>query len=237
MTWLKLITLASSCVLLLVMPAAGEMAHIVPRVLVIGDSISLGEGAGGAGPDCPLTAETARPEETYAARISRGLGADLTRLAISGRGLVHNYDGFNAPVMQEWLAQNNYKRLPGAQSAPDLVLINLGTNDFHHNDPEPAFSEAYATLLTTLRARYPKALIYGLFGPMLDGADAEQADEAVHNAIRTQAATGDKRVYYVRFRTDTADAAMLGCSWHPSSKAHAQMALVLMVRLLLDRME
>ena len=209
----------------------------VPRVLVIGDSISLGEGAGQVGPDCPLTPETSRPGETYAAIVARAAGGELASLAISGRGLVRNYDDFPSLTMQQWLGENDFGRLPVADLAPDLILINLGTNDFHDNDPEPAFSAAYGNLLQTLRSRNPESLVYRLFGPMLDGAEALRADSAVRSAIKAQAAKGDSRVHYVRLPTDPHDPEMIGCNWHPSLKAHEAMAQRLLVRILLDTLE
>ena len=46
----------------------------------------------------------------------------------------------------------------------DVVVLNLGTNDFIFNNPtEAEFRGAYLDLLRTVRSKYPSALVFGAF--------------------------------------------------------------------------
>src|SRR5687767_14588279 len=59
----------------------------------------------------------------------------------------------------------------GFAYTPDVVVINLGTNDFSVGDPGQPFVDAYLGLVADVRARYPEAWILVAESPMIDGAD------------------------------------------------------------------
>ena len=101
---------------------------------------------------------------------------------------------------------------------PDLVCINLGTNDLSTpNYDIKLFTEAYRKFLKNVRGHYPNAKIVLLLGSMLNGKEMELAHNIL-DQIRDEAhKNGDKEVY--RFGD-----LYYGASWHPSIWQHEKMA-------------
>ncbi|MCA9695694.1 MAG: hypothetical protein KC636_39320, partial [Myxococcales bacterium] len=113
---------------------AGELLPPPPvtrRIEVIGDSISCGYGNEGEAP-CSFSAATENHYNTYGAFAARAVGAELSTIAWSGKGVVYNYGDDTFEPLPEL-----YDRLLATDAAPwgfdwqpDVVVINLGTNDF-----------------------------------------------------------------------------------------------------------
>ena len=196
----------------------------ISRILVIGDSISLGQGAGGKGPDCPLSDETNREDLAYPALLAKKTNAELIVLAHAGRGLVRNYNDMPGQSIQDWLGPPDYRRLPGPDAAPDLVLVHVGTNDFHHYDPGPEFELAYTALIRHLLITYPKAQIVALIGPMLDDQDRGQAAEHIQAALASARENSQQRIDFILFDPKDQPNVGIGCQWHPSAKMQQAMA-------------
>lgn len=196
----------------------------ITSILVIGNSISLGQGAGGKGPDCPLSDETNREDLAYPALLAKETDADLIVLAQGGRGLVRNYNDMPGDTIQEWLGPPAYRRLPAPNSAPDLVLIHVGTNDFHHNDPGLEFERAYTALVQHLLTTYPKAHIVALIGPMLDDHDRNLAAARIQSALVAVPENSKQRVDFILFDPKDETNAGIGCQWHPSARMQQAMA-------------
>jgi lysophospholipase L1-like esterase len=174
-----------------------EGATVVPwpdpesrRILFIGDSITCGYGIEASGADQPF-----RPEEEnfclgYAALAARALRADYEVVARSGIGLYRNYGG---PV------EGNADNLPAlfdrvffrhaapvwdhAAFSPDVICLNLGTNDFSgKNHDENAFEAAGTRFVNRLLALHPRARILLLSGPMQNGEALRLRLAAVRDA-------------------------------------------------------
>jgi lysophospholipase L1-like esterase len=196
------------------------------HVEVVGDSISCGYGNEGTQPSCHFSPETENHYLTYGALLARHFGAQLSTIAWSGRGVVKNYDGEPGDPMPEL-----YKRiLPerpevtnGLRPPSDLVVLNLGTNDFNTepDPPEVTFVTAYVELLSEVRRQSPSAQILTTIGPMLLGADLERAERAIRQAVKLRVQAGDTRVTYHKLATVNDEP---GCDWHPSLKTHERMA-------------
>jgi lysophospholipase L1-like esterase len=120
---------------------------------------------------------------------------------------------------------------------PDVVVINLGTNDFNHGDPgQPAFTRPYAALVKKVRALYPRAAIVCALGPMLTDSYPQGAHALTHarayisQVVAERQADGDKGVTFLEFPTqDFANG--LGCDYHPSLKTHRLMGAQLAAAL------
>ena len=200
------------------------------QILVIGDSISAGYGIEGKSRDCRFSAATENQYLTYAAVAARGFGAEVTTLAVSGRGLVVNHDGTAKGTLPDLMARaipteaasaaavGKEKR---AEDDPSLIIVHLGTNDFGGGKRPPGFDRDYAALLERLRQTHPSAFLYAAFGPMLAAADFEAADKAIAAAVAARRQAGDTAVRYLRFAPGKGG---LGCDWHPNAKAHRRMA-------------
>ena len=99
---------------------------------------------------------------------------------------------------------------------PDVVCVNLGTNDVSTQPYDTGLLEqGYRNFLKTLRGYYPKAKIVLLSGCMLKGKPLEDVQTALNRVAREANEAGDSQVY--RFDLTPADGSLgYGASWHPS---------------------
>src|SRR5262245_24436105 len=108
--------------------AEGELLPPSPvslRIEIIGDSVSAGYGNEGVLP-CGFSADTENHYLTYGAIAARALGAELSTVAWSGKGVVYNYDtDVNEPMPDLYgrtLPQDPASTYDFAIQ-PDVVLI------------------------------------------------------------------------------------------------------------------
>ena len=144
------------------------------QILFLGDSITAGFGVAGDTRDCPNKPTLHAPAQSYAMLAADGLNADYQLIAISGRGVVHNWDANPAPVMPAQidfaLPDNTASSWDHAQFAPDVVVTLLGTNDWSVIDPgQDKFRTGYRDMLAKLRERFDGAHIVTVSGPLLGG--------------------------------------------------------------------
>jgi hypothetical protein len=108
-----------------------------------------------------------------------------------------------------------------ASYLPDIVVINLGTNDFANGDPGEAFTETYIDFIERLENLYPGVEIFCTAGGMTNGIFLTRVQAAV-NARHT---AGDMRVHYVEFPPLQESGA--GCDYHPNVATNTAMANIL----------
>jgi hypothetical protein len=205
------------------------------RIEIIGDSISCGYGNEGADMSCPFTPDTENHYLTYGAIAARTVGAELSTIAWSGKGVVCNY-GDDPTSCVDPMPLYFDRTLPDRADSvwdfsrfqPQAVVINLGTNDFSTTvDPaEQEFVDAYVTLLERVRAAYPEALILCTVGPLLGGADLTTAQAYIASAVQQRTEAGDASVQTFDLAPQN-PADGLGCDYHPSLRTHEIMADVL----------
>jgi lysophospholipase L1-like esterase len=214
--------------------AGGELLAppaVTRRLEVVGDSITCGYGVDGPDMNCGFSPATENHYLTYGALAARALGAELSTVAWSGKGVVCNY-GDDAASCVDPLPTFYDRTLPGRADStweftrfqPDAVVVNLGTNDFSTvMDPDQATFEAgYRALLTRLRAAYPNAHILCTNGPMLSGTDLATLRGYLTNVVT---ALADPKVSTFEIPPqDGTDG--YGCDWHPSAARHQKVALV-----------
>ncbi len=144
------------------------------KILFIGDSITAGFGVRGNTKDCQYSPASNAPRKSYAWLAADSLKAEPHLVAISGRGVVYNYDNNPNPVMP---AQIDYA-VPDTESRWDhdkfkaaVVVVTLGTNDWSTVDAgQDKFNAGYFDLVNDIRTRYPKSHIVMASGPLLGGA-------------------------------------------------------------------
>lgn len=206
-----------------------------PRVLIIGDSISAGYGNVGDGPFCGFTPATEDGLQTYGNFIAQRFGGDALITAFSGKGVYRNRD-----TSDPWVMPRLYDRLDALDetsyagfSPLDLVLVNLGTNDFAFSNPEERpFIDAYAAFVQELRERFPSAPIVLVSGPMLTDAwpsglyQRSTLRRHLEAVIAERALAGDRNVHFVEVEP-TLPEEPFGCDYHPHVTTHARMADVL----------
>ncbi|MGC4063985.1 MAG: SGNH/GDSL hydrolase family protein [Polyangiaceae bacterium] len=201
---------------------------------VIGDSISCGYGNEGETSGCPFSADTENHYLSYGALLARHFDAELSTVAWSGKGVARNYDGEIAfPRMPEIYNRS----IPtdttvgwGFEPKPNLVVINLGTNDYS-SDKDPTdseFTSAYVGLLENIRSHYADAYILCTIGPMLSGTDLTTARKNIAAAVETRHTAGDPKVEAYELTTGNPSP---GCSYHPDLTTHQAMATELATKI------
>ncbi|OBT90718.1 hypothetical protein VE02_00630 [Pseudogymnoascus sp. 03VT05] len=213
-------------------------ADVAPtrRIEIIGDSISVGYGLDGTNP-CTNTAAVENNPKTYGALAAEQLGADYSVVAWSGKGLTRNI-GSDDPIIMPMIytrygandADNSYT-FP-AESAPDAIVINLGTNDFNYlgtRDPinATAFTAGMVGFVKSIQTHYPGANYFLMTSPMLsDGyptaADAQHT--TLTNAVKAAITQLGGKVQLVDWPTQGSD---VGCDYHPNAATHAAEAPIL----------
>jgi len=173
---------------------------------------------------CPFSPATENEYLAYGAVAARTLGAWHTAVCYSGKGAYRNNGGGLSEPMPQI-----YERTMGdlaqplwdfTREIPDVVVINLGTNDFSTGDPGQPYVDAMVELVRRVRGRYPQAFVVLALGSMLAGSELTQA-RAHLAAVRTTVA--DPRVSFLEFDVQQlADG--IGCDYHPSVRTHAKMA-------------
>ncbi|PKS13376.1 hypothetical protein jhhlp_000147 [Lomentospora prolificans] len=210
------------------------------QIEVIGDSISVGYGLDGTNP-CTNTAAVENNPKTYGVLAAEALDADYSIVAWSGRGLTRNYADpslDNTPLMPELYTR--YGANDPADSYtfpeewnPDVVVINLGTNDWSYlgaRDPiDPAvFTEAMVEFVQTVQGHYPDATYFLLSSPMLndDYPSAEDAQHSTHAKALQNAISeiGGDNIHFLDWPAQGAD---VGCDYHPNAATNAAQADVL----------
>ena len=195
------------------------------RILVIGDSIASGFGVEGKDQTCPYSYDTHNADLAYPAILARTFGADLQTVAVDGHGLIRNYSGDDATMRT--LA---WQTLPDDDTAwppkswkPQVVVVNLGTNDFDAGDPGDEFDAAYISLLRKIRFAWPDAEVYGAIGGLLSGGTYKSAKFSIFGAVETVRDSGDKKTHFVEF-TPPSKGRRYGCAWHPGTDAQTFIA-------------
>jgi hypothetical protein len=107
---------------------------------------------------------------------------------------------------------------------PQLVCINLGTNDLSTNNYDvKRLKAAYKQFLKQVRSHNPKAKIVYLCGSMLNGKELEIAKNTLNEVVDEAHKAGDNQVFRFDFTPQTGDIGY-GASWHPSKWQHEKMA-------------
>jgi lysophospholipase L1-like esterase len=202
------------------------------KIEMIGDSITCGYGDLGASKDCGYAPETSNESVAWGALAAKELGAMHTSIANSGRAVFKNRepsdrDELMSTVWLRTLPDDATSTWDFTRYVPDVVVINLGTNDFAHGDPGPDFVPAYAALVKSVRGKYAAAKIVCAVGPMLAPALHTVLARYVQSAI---ALVSDPKVTFLDLppQNRTTD---LGCNYHPNQASQARMAAALVLHL------
>lgn len=213
------------------------------KIEFIGNSMTSGYGNESSS-DPALSGFTALNENNYrawGAITARNIDAQYHCTSYSGRGLVRNYDGSTSGVLPQiydrTFADEANSTWDHTSYVPDVVVINLGTNDFSAETSQAAwavnqteFSQAYKAFITTLRGHYPNAAIIATVGVMISddypmrGQHWTRIQDYVSTMVEEVNANGDNNVFYFQMEPQTAP---YGEDWHPTAATHETMATTL----------
>ena len=190
------------------------------RIEFIGNSITCGYGVEGESASSPFLPETENATLSYAALVSRALNADYMLVAYSGKGVVRNYGDANKtssdpmPSLYDRTCYFDSTQIWDFTSwIPQVVVINLGTNDFT-TQPHPdksVFQEAYLQLIDRVQSQYPGVTIFCICGPMVGEPCTSDIEEVVN-----QCQQNNEAVYYIGISTNLLTMADRGSDWHPN---------------------
>jgi lysophospholipase L1-like esterase len=193
------------------------------RFTFIGDSITEGVGARCIVDSDGVEAPAGTPEGSdctdatidYAWRTAGEFGAQLEQVGFGEQGVTTAGAG-NVPPAPQTVALN-FSGSPATPFAAEVVVINLGTNDFLANASTEAIRKAYLELLGAVRARYPDArvLALGIFGA--GGTDTGSVNDAIRDAVF---AFGDLRTVFVSTRGWLSPVTDFTDSIHPNDNGH-----------------
>lgn len=230
------------------------------KIEFIGDSITSGEGAIGAKQEEDWISMWFSSVDNYAAMTAAALNAEYRIISQSGWGVLTSWDNnphcnipdYYSKICGVLTGERNAALGAGQENdfsawQPDVVVINLGTNDGGaFNNPEwkdevteethkqrmnadgtlhpedvRAFEAAVIGFLSKLRKYNQNAQLvwtYGMLGNLME--------PAIREALETYIAqTGDGKVSYVSL-PDTTEATV-GARWHPGKLSHEAAARAL----------
>jgi lysophospholipase L1-like esterase len=201
----------------------------------IGDSHTVGYG------DTSLTRQCT-PEEVwlktdtsqaFGPLIAKHYNADYRINAISGRGLVRNYNGFKAdslPQSYSFMLFDKKEPAPDTGWRPQVVVIALGTNDFStglnpgekwksREELHADYEKTYVGFVQDLRTKYPEAFFI-LGAPEVANGELQRE---VHNVIDQLKAAHETRLAFAAF--DQLE--LTACDGHPSLADHKRVAQII----------
>jgi lysophospholipase L1-like esterase len=188
----------------------------------IGDSITCGYGDLGTLADTECYS-TESHWDTYESVIARTLGAEVSTIAASGRGVVRNYGGDSIgtmPMVYGRTLSNYANPAWDFHIQPQAVIINLGTNDIATGDPGSTFSDTYLAFLQTIRTNYPDAYIFCILAPLLNSGQVATIGAYIQEAVNTM---NDPKVeYFNHIPPQTTD--KQACQYHPNKQENQMMA-------------
>lgn len=146
------------------------------NILFFGNSITCGYGneLSIENPsNAHFTAKNENHYQSYAAITARNLNVLHTAIAFSGIGIYRNFDRDTVKTMH-W-CYNKIHPLPGENEEwsfkdnPELIIVNLGTNDFFGTiPPKDKFVSQYVKLLQKINDKYDEVPFLLCLGPMLN---------------------------------------------------------------------
>lgn len=193
----------------------------------IGNSITCGYGNEGANGE-RFGPTTENHYLTYAGYTSRNFNARHLAVCKSGIGIYRNYGG---PVEGNSDNMTNYYQriflydaapLYNFAQKPDLVCIDLGTNDFSTSQGDSArYVSKYFELIRTIQQKYNSMDILCLIGPMMGGNDLIRVKRYLTFVADSASKYNKGKVSFFELSAQTGNLG-IGIDWHPTVAQHLQ---------------
>lgn len=210
------------------------------RIEFIGNSITCGYG-NESSQNPPKSGFSSINQNNYmawGAITARNLNAQYSCIAYSGRGLYQNNTGSKTgtlPLIYDHvIADESSVIWDNTRFIPDILVINLGTNDFAAEASSSLFTvdstefvNTYIAFIEKLRGYYPDAVIICALGVMMNdyypaGKKHWTRIQSYTTAVVTHFNNiGDELIHYFKMNPQLAP---YGEDWHPTIKTHKHMA-------------
>ena len=184
------------------------------KIEFIGNSITCGYGNEGLNKNDHFDYATENHYYSYASITARNLEAQHWVVARSGIGAYRNYGeaktgspGSCMPMQYEYTGyawNPDFRNQPTflgekwdfSRYQPDVICINLGTNDTSTNNYDlDLLKQGYQKLLKQVRDHNPKAKIVFLTGSMLYNKELQEVKQLLDEVTAEAQKSGDKEVY------------------------------------------
>ena len=201
-------------------PITNQRTHLIEY---IGNSITCGYGNEGivGGTFGPTTENHYL---TYAAFNSRNFNARHLAVCRSGIGVYRNYGDIVSGSTD--CMTNDYNRIflydskpiYNFQLKPDLICVDLGTNDFSTNNGDSArYVKKYFSFIDTLQLRNNKTDILLLLGPMLTNPDLSKIRKYLKFVVDSANKKNNGKLYFFEMSQQTGN---YGIDYHPVVSQH-----------------
>ena len=213
----------------------GGSLHAVPApkrlIEVIGDSYTCGYGTESNKATDPFKLETENCDKAYACLLARYFSADYVLAAHSGRGMVRNWNDSvqisKGNMSQRYLQLfDQHGTIPYDFKAyrPQLVLINLGTNDYS-TTVTPSVEQyvgAYVRLIELVRKQYGPVPVICI-RPHSAGAYLSASFKVLQQRL-----SAHKDVHFAEFMPGIITVEKdLGASYHPNYSGQQKLCMTL----------
>ena len=188
----------------------------------IGDSYTCGYGNEGKSREEHFRYETENNYLTYGSLAAHAIDAEYVGICRSGIGMWQGYGGdtaFTMPKLYDQVIINgttpwNFKRFQ-----PQIVVIDLGGNDFSAPLDSTAFVNTYIEFLRRIRKYYRSSEIVCIAGPDIPGEGFDKWRSYIHSVVN-QFEKSDTKINYFEFSPFEPN----GSDWHPNVAEHKRMA-------------
>ena len=201
----------------------------------VGDSITCGYGVDDEDENHHFKTATEDVTKAYAYRTAKALGADYSMVSYSGYGIISGYTGDGVRNANE-LVPPHYEKLAFTYGSfggkkpheldwdftvrqPDLIVINLGTNDdsfcLEDEEKRAEYCEKYVDFLKVIRKNNPGAKIVCALGIMTDRLCPYVEKVAAEYTKQT----GDENISTFRFTVQLPEDG-LAADYHPTALTH-----------------
>ncbi len=209
------------------------------KIEFIGDSITCGYGVDDEDRNHGFSTLTEDATKAYGYKTAEILGADYSLVSYSGHGIISAYTG-DGNINESGLVPKIYTQVgkmwdtsntPNVNElewdfdsfVPDIVVINLGTNDnsYVKGDADKArdYSDEYIEFLKLVREKNPGAHIVCTLGVM--GADLYPAIETAVSEYTAE--TGDTNISSVKLGQIQGHEGY-SANWHPTEATQTRVA-------------
>lgn len=194
------------------------------QIEFIGDSHTVGYGNLSPTKTCSNQEVWERTDnsQTFGARTANHYHAEYQINAISGRGIVRNYNGFvgdTLPVAYPYVLFDKKQEYNDPTWKPQIIVIALGTNDFStalnagetwktRDELHTDYEKTYVSFLQSLRAKNPNAYIVLWATDLSDG----EIESEVRKVVQQDKAQGETKITFI----PVDHLQFTGCNSHPS---------------------
>lgn len=208
------------------------------KIEFVGDSITCGFGIEASSAADGFCTAQENPWINYASITARHFNAEYNLVSWTSIGVLSNSvkedvnepdDGWTMPKIYFYTdrsvdgmtagSENNLEEWDFSRFEPDLIVVNLGTNDKDYTreikERTDAFEECYLNFISDIRKHNPDSVILCTLGAM-----GQQLCPQIENAVKK---LGDDKIYAVRF-DEQLESDGIGAESHPNAVTHKKMA-------------